>query len=95
MTRCDDFETRKLENIDYFSLSDPSIVGFVFDADQYFGSSISRDRKEPLQVDLVCPSSNDVGCAQKLVRCRWMPLYFNRDEQQIAEAMRDSASPQS
>ena len=46
-----------------------------------FGGSVSRYRKEPLQVDLVCPSSNDVGCAQKLFRCRW----FNRDEQQIAE----------
>jgi hypothetical protein len=48
-------------------------------------SSISRGRKELLQADLVRPSSNDVGCAQKLVRRRWMPLYFNRDEQQIAE----------
>jgi hypothetical protein len=54
-----------LETSITFCLSDLSIVGFVFDADQYFGGSISRDRKEPLQVDLVCPLSNDVGCAQK------------------------------
>jgi hypothetical protein len=54
-----------LETSITFCLSDLSIVGFVFDADQYFGGSISRDRKEPLQVDLVCPLSNAVGCAQK------------------------------
>jgi hypothetical protein len=44
-----------LETSITFCLSALSIVGFVFDADQYFGGSISRDRKEPLQVYLVFP----------------------------------------
>ena len=62
MTRCDGLEARKFRSIDYFlyrtsRLLDLSLIQINF------GGSISRARKESLQVDLVCPSSNDVGPA--------------------------------
>ena len=89
-TRCDDVGTRKLRNIDVCSTSrllDLSLMQINP------VSSISRGRKELLQADLVRPPSSDVGCAQKWSASMDVAIVFNRDEQQIAEAMRDSASP--
>jgi hypothetical protein len=92
LTRCDDVETRKLRNIDVCSTS-RLLDSSLMQINQV--SSISRGRKELLQADLVRPPSNDVGCAQKWSASMDVAIVFNRDEQQIAEAMRDSVSAQS